>query len=45
MGDVHARSTTDDESGRGSLDCVVERIRGWTMPVTQRTAKVTFDLG
>jgi len=42
---IAAGAATDDESGRGSLDCVVERIRGWTMPATQRTAKVTFDLG
>jgi len=42
---IAAGAATDDESGRDALDCVVERVRTWTMPATARTAKVTFDLG
>ncbi len=41
---ISAGASTDDESGRDALDCVVSRVRDWPMPSTPRTAKVTFLL-
>ncbi|MCB9597381.1 MAG: AgmX/PglI C-terminal domain-containing protein [Sandaracinaceae bacterium] len=41
---IMAGASTDDESGRDALDCVVTRVRSWPMPPTPRTAKVTFEL-
>ncbi len=40
---LSAGASTDHESGRDALDCVVTRVRGWEMPSSRQTAKVTFE--
>lgn len=41
---IVAGASAHDESSSAALECVVERVRSWSMPPTRRTAKVTFQL-